>query len=89
MEFQGMDPAEGREVAAEISESGQKIMEIVGDMTPLVNSVDWLGSDYEAYVQDWNTFIGGPLANLVDALQEKSKALEAHIDQQENTSRQR
>lgn len=89
MAFKGMDSNEGRDVAAAINESGQKIMEIVGDMTPLVNSVEWLGSDYDAYQQDWNSFISGPLTNLVDGLQEKSKALEAHIDQQDNTSQQR
>ncbi|ATG51512.1 hypothetical protein CFK38_08200 [Brachybacterium vulturis] len=88
MAFKGMNPEEGREIATAISEAGQKIMEIVGDMTPVVNGVEWVGADYDTYREEWNTFMGGPVANLVNGLQEKGKALETHAEQQDTTSNQ-
>ena len=88
MAFKGMNPEEGREVAQAVNDAGQKIMEIVGDMTPVVNGVEWVGPDYESYKEEWSTFIGNVLEPLVSGLQEKGKALEQHASQQEETSNQ-
>ena len=88
MAFKGMNPDEGREVATAVSEAGQKIMEIVGDMSSLVNSVEWIGPDYDAYRDDWSSFIGAGLADLVNALEQKGKDLNNHAEQQDTTSNQ-
>ncbi|ASK64983.1 hypothetical protein CFK39_03115 [Brachybacterium avium] len=88
MAFKGMNPEEGREVAQAVSDAGQQIMEIVGDMSSVVNSVEWVGTDYDSYREDWGSFVGGGLANLVNALEEKGKALNQHAEEQDTTSNQ-
>ena len=88
MAFKGMNPDEGREIATAVSETGQKIMEIVGDMSTVVNSMEWVGPDYDSYRDDWGTFIGAGLADLVNGLEQKGKELEHHAEQQDATSNQ-
>lgn len=88
MAFKGMNPDEGREVAAAVSETGQRIMEIVGDMSSVVNSVEWKGADAESYREDWGTFLGAGLADLVNGLEQKGKELDQHAEQQDTTSNQ-
>ncbi|ATG54362.1 hypothetical protein CFK41_05925 [Brachybacterium ginsengisoli] len=86
MAFKGMDPGEGNEVAQAVTQAGEQILEAVGDMTTVVNSVEWVGPDYDGYKEEWNSFIGGPLANLVEALQQKGKELTQHAEEQEQES---
>ena len=43
MAFKGMDPDEGREVASEIQQAGEKILEFFDQATSTVTSVEWIG----------------------------------------------
>ena len=86
MAFKGMDPEEGREVALEITRTGEQILEYFDSVTSVVSSVDWIGPDYDAYLDDWNSFVSGSIAGLVEALNAKSEELTRHADQQDDTS---
>ncbi|MCT1386353.1 hypothetical protein M4D54_12120 [Brachybacterium sp. p3-SID1565] len=86
MAFKGMDPEEGREVASEITRTGEQILEYFDSVTSVVSSVDWIGPDYDAYLDDWNSFVSGSIAGLVEALNAKSEELTRHADQQDDTS---
>lgn len=86
MAFKGMDPDEGREVASEIQQAGEKILEFFDQATSTVTSVEWIGPDYDAYVEDWNGFVSGALNGLIEALNAKSNELQTHADQQDSTS---
>ncbi len=86
MAFKGMDPGEGNEIAQAVTQSGEQILEVVGDMTTIINSVAWEGPDDDGCEEEWNSFIGGPLSNLVEALQQKGKELSQHAEEQEQES---
>lgn len=88
MAFQGMNPEEGVEVATAVTESGRTIMEIISEVTNLVGSVEWVGPDYDSFLEEWNTFNGGPVAELVNGLQEKGNRLNDHAEEQTETSNQ-
>ena len=86
MAFKGMNPEEGREVATGITEAGQQILDAIEQVTGQVNGVNWIGPDYDAYQQDWNSFVSSQVSSLVDAFQAKSDELNQHAEQQEVTS---
>lgn len=86
MAFKGMNPEEGREVATGITEAGQQILDAIEQVTGQVNGVNWIGPDYDAYQQDWNSFVSSQVSSLVDAFQAKSDELNQHAEQQESTS---
>lgn len=88
MTFKGMNPEEGREVASSISEAGQQILEAIDASTSLVNAVEWIGPDYDAYQEGWNAFVSGPVANLVEGFQRRSDELGTHAEQQDAASNQ-
>lgn len=86
MAFKGMDPDEGRQVASEIQQTGEKILGFFDQATSIVTSVEWIGPDYDAYAEDWNGFISGALTGLADALTAKGNELQTHAEQQDSTS---
>jgi uncharacterized protein YukE len=88
MAFKGMNPDEGREVAQGVTEAGQQILEAIDNVTNIVNAVEWVGPDYDAYRDEWNSFVGGPVAELVNGLETKGKELNQHAEQQDTTSNQ-
>ncbi|WP_114855635.1 WXG100 family type VII secretion target [Brachybacterium sp. YJGR34] len=88
MAFKGMNPEQGREVASAIGEAGQQILEVIDQASSLVNSVEWVGPDYDAYREDWNGFVGGPVNSLIEVLQTKSDQLNQHAEEQDSTSNQ-
>lgn len=88
MAFKGMNPEEGREVAQGVSEAGQQINDVVSAVTNVVNSVEWVGPDYEAFREEWNSFVSGPVAGLVNGLSEKGQLLTQHAEEQDTTSNQ-
>ena len=88
MAFKGMNPEEGREVAQGVTEAGSQILELIDGVTQLVNSVEWVGPDYDAYRDEWNSFLSGPVAGLVNGLEAKGKELTQHAEEQDVTSNQ-
>lgn len=88
MAFKGMNPEEGREVAQGVNEAGQQILELINGATNLVNSVEWVGPDYDAYLEEWNSFVSGPVGDLVNGLADKGTQLNDHAEQQDSTSNQ-
>ena len=88
MAFKGMNPDEGREVSQAVVQAGERILEAIGDMTPVVTSVEWVGPDYDSYTEEWNSFISGSVNSLVEELQKKGKELEQHAEQQDDASNQ-
>src|SRR5699024_858481 len=86
MAFKGMNPEEGREVATGITEAGQQILEANDQVTAQVNGVNWVGPDYDAYQQDWNSFVSSQVSSLVDAFQAKIGRAHQHAGQQAVTS---
>mgnify|MGYP001005809488 CR=1 FL=1 len=88
MAFKGMNPEEGREVAQEIIKTGEQVVEKIDVVTNLVNSVEWVGPDYDAYRDEWNSFVNGAVNNLVEALKSKGDELNQHAEEQGTTSNQ-
>ena len=86
MAFKGMNPEEGREVAQEVLKAGEQVVEKVDEVTRLVTSVEWVGPDYDAYREEWNAFLSGPVSNLQDAYKTKGDELTKHADEQDSTS---
>lgn len=86
MAFKGMNPEEGREVATAVIEAGQRILESIDTVTNVVNSVEWVGPDYDAYQQDWNAFVSGPVAQLAEAFQMQGDRLNQDAEEQDQTS---
>lgn len=86
MAFKGMNPDEGREVAQAIGDAGQRIMDTIDTVTGVVNGVDWIGSDYDTFQSDWNSFVSGTVSGVVDALNQKRTELEQHAEEQDTTS---
>lgn len=88
MAFKGMNPEEGREVAQEVLKAGEQVVEKVDEVTRLVTSVEWVGPDYDAYVEAWNSFVNGPVNSLVEAFSTKGDELTQHAEEQDTTSNQ-
>ncbi|MFC7376559.1 hypothetical protein ACFQRD_14910 [Brachybacterium sp. GCM10030268] len=88
MAFKGMDPEQGREVANAIHDAGGQVLEAIDTATTLVNSVEWVGPDYDAYREEWNSFLSGPVNQLVEAFKSKQDELNRHADEQDTTSNQ-
>lgn len=86
MAFKGMNPDEGREVGSAVVEAGGRVLEIVDAVSGVVNSVEWVGPDYDAYREEWNAFLSGPVSNLQDAYKTKGDELTQHADEQDSTS---
>lgn len=86
MAFQGMNPDDAREVAQEITNSGQEVLEAINRVTERVNSVEWVGPDYDSFRDDWNQFVNNGVANLVEGFEEKGKFLVAQADEQDTGS---
>ena len=88
MAFKGMNPEEGREVATAIDEASQQILELIETVTGVVNGVEWVGSDYDSYQEEWNSFTGSTVGDLVNGMAEKANALKQHAEEQDTTSNQ-
>lgn len=86
MAFKGMNPEEGREVATAINEAGSQILDAIDAVTGVVNGVEWIGPDYDTYVDDWNGFVSGPVNSVVEACKAKSDELNQHAEEQDTTS---
>lgn len=86
MAFKGMNPEEGREVAQGVTDAGQQILEVIDNVTGMVNSVEWIGPDYDTYRDEWNSFTGGAVGELVNALADQGRVLVQHAEQQDSTS---
>ena len=88
MAFKGMNPEEGREVAQEIIRTGDQVVEKADAVTRLVQSVEWVGPDYDAFSDEWNSFVNGPVNSLVEAFTAKGDELTNHAEEQDTTSNQ-
>ena len=88
MAFKGMNPDEGRDVAMEILRASEQVVEKIDGVTNIVNSVEWVGPDYDAYSEEWNAFVNGPVNNLVEAFSTKGDELTQHAEEQDTTSNQ-
>lgn len=88
MAFKGMNPDEGREIAALVDEASVVVNDTTDHVTSQVMSVEWVGPDYEAFTADWNSFLSGPLSQLSDAYKQKGTELNDHAEQQDTTSNQ-
>lgn len=88
MAFKGMNPDEGREVATEIRTTADAIGEAIEAATGIVNSVDWVGPDYDSYQSDWNAFVSGVVSGLIEAMNAKADELNNHAEEQDTTSNQ-
>lgn len=88
MAFKGMNPDEGRDVAEEVTKAGEQILDLLDPLNNLVNSVEWVGPDYETYRDDWSSFMGGPVNDLIEAFKAKGKELNTHAEEQDDTSNQ-
>lgn len=86
MTFKGMDPESAREVAQEVTNAGQEILEAINRSTERVNSVEWVGPDYDSFREDWNQFVSNGVSNLVEALEDKGKFLMDQAEEQDTGS---
>lgn len=86
MAFKGMNPDEGRQVAGEITEAGSQMLELIEQCTSVVSAVEWIGPDYDAFVEEWNAFVSGSVTGLVDMCSSRADELTRHADQQDSTS---
>ncbi|HIY24685.1 MAG TPA: hypothetical protein H9837_10365 [Candidatus Brachybacterium merdigallinarum] len=83
-----MNPDEGREVASEISELGSLITELIDAPTTVLGGIEWVGPDYDAFLEEWNSFVSNQINGIVEALTARSEALNQHSEQQDTTSNQ-
>ena len=88
MAFKGMNPEDGREVAQAVTQAGENVLGVIDQLTNLVNSVEWVGPDYEGYREDWNAFVNGPVNDLLEAFRAKGEELTTHAEEQDATSNQ-
>lgn len=88
MSFKGMNPDQGREVAAAIKTAGENLQSAIDDVYSIVSSVEWVGPDYDAYVADFSAFVGDDVANLRQAYYDRGNDLENQADEQDDTSNQ-
>lgn len=88
MAFKGMNPEDGREVASAVGDAGSQVLDAIDSVSSVVTSVEWVGPDYDAYLDEWNSFVSGPVTNLVDAFQRRSDLLNQHAEEQDTTSNQ-
>lgn len=88
MAFKGMNPEDGREVASAVGDAGSQVLDAIDSVSGVVTSVEWVGPDYDAYLDEWNSFVSGPVTNLVDAFQRRSDLLNQHAEEQDTTSNQ-
>ncbi|WP_058233738.1 hypothetical protein [Devriesea agamarum] len=89
MAFQGMSPEQGREAAGKLKHIGQQVAESFDHLSGVVNSVNWLGPDAEAFKQDWLHVKGSSVHELAEALKQRGENLAAQADDQDATSNQR
>lgn len=88
MAFKGMDPDAGREVASFLNDTGSGINDETQTVTSTVSGVEWIGPDYDQFLDDWNQTASNVINGLVELLQEKGKNLGEQADQQDDTSNQ-
>lgn len=86
MAFKGMNPDQGREVATGINDAAGQILDAIDAVTNVVNSVEWVGPDYDAYRDDWNGFVSGAVNQLVEGMKTKADELNQHAEEQDSTS---
>ncbi|GAA1712778.1 hypothetical protein [Brachybacterium phenoliresistens] len=86
MAFKGMDTEAGLEVATFIDTTGSEILDIIDSVTSVVTSVEWIGPDYDQYTSDWNSFVSGPVAGLVEAISAKAEELRVDAEEQDTAS---
>lgn len=86
MAFKGMNPDEGREVASGVTDASSRILDVIDRATAAVNGAEWIGPDYEAYQQDWNAFVSGPVNTLIEGFKVKADELNQHAEQQDTAS---
>ncbi|WP_228018453.1 WXG100 family type VII secretion target [Brachybacterium epidermidis] len=86
MAFKGMNPDEGRETASLVTEAATVVNDTTDNVTSQVMGVEWVGPDYDAFTEEWNSFLAGPLQALSEAYRNKGDELTKHADQQDETS---
>lgn len=88
MDFEGMDPDAGRELAERIRTAGTDIQDRCEEVGARVSAVEWTGPDHDSYLESWSTFQGGRVQEVIDAFATRAQEIQEQADQQEETSRQ-
>lgn len=88
MAFKGMNPDEGRETASLVKEATTTIGDLANQVGNQINSVEWIGPDYDAYLSEWQSFYSSQVTALMDLYTARADILTQHADEQDDTSNQ-
>ncbi|BCW39426.1 hypothetical protein StoSoilB3_09610 [Arthrobacter sp. StoSoilB3] len=81
MSLYGMDVEGGRRLSKEFARSSQRLLDLSGNLTPLITGVDWHGDDGKRFTQEWMAYRSQLIA-AGHALAAASSAVQRNVDEQ-------
>lgn len=85
-QFTGMDIAEVRALAAQLTHASEEINQLATTLTSRLEGTPWVGPDRERFVSDWHGQYKANLLNISRALHGASQSASRNAQDQENAS---
>lgn len=86
MNFWGADPAQLRQHGTVLRSGGQRLNELIADLTSAVNGVEWAGGDAEEFRDAFGALCSGRVEPAAAALASLAKECDGHADEQDDAS---
>lgn len=86
MTFFGADTEQLREMSSRTTHAAARIDELLGELSTLVASVDWVGPDADAYRDRWASEAWAPGTRASIKLEERGTQLDEEADEQDRAS---
>jgi uncharacterized protein YukE len=85
-QFTGMDIAEVRALAAQLTRASEEINQLAATLTSRLEGTPWVGPDRERFVSEWHGQYKTNLTSIANALQGASQAATQNAQAQEDVS---
>lgn len=83
----GMDISQIRSMARNMERKADEIRGVVDQLSGSVDSVSWIGSDRDRFVDEWRTRHAAALRQVADNLDSAARQARDHAADQERVSR--
>jgi uncharacterized protein YukE len=79
----GMNVDDVRGLAGQLTSSAQQIQDIVNQLTAKVHSTNWVGNDYQAFLNEWQSTYVPSLNSVAHSLEDAANKAYQEVAQQE------
>ncbi len=86
MSMIGMNVDDVRSLASQLTSSANEIQNIVNQLTGKIHSTNWVGTDYQAFLNEWQSTYVPSLTSVMHGLEDAASKANQEAAQQEAAS---